>query len=284
MASTTTSIPRFLLPQTGLLWRRFRVPNAASSSSIIIRYASTTPSKGGKPIVLEKPARFNPPSHGSRLPKKQIPRHYGGELSFEEAQSQKKKDYPGLPPPPDTWAHWFWNSRAFHLTITMVSLPATPPILYYTNSVKQGTLTGLALFTFVQNFKHSSPFADMVPSLSDFVYHPITSGRTVVEIIKLSEAHNTAIVQEKRKRRVDDVEKRNEYRKAHGLDVNRSLFGAWGGKKDGDEAKEAGERVADEVVAETTEVQGAPNPVVPAGEHADAMGGVSPRKKFFGIW
>ncbi|OIW27177.1 hypothetical protein CONLIGDRAFT_682253 [Coniochaeta ligniaria NRRL 30616] len=266
MASTTTSIPRFLLPQTGLLWQRFRVPNAASSGSIIIRYASTTPAKGSKPIVLEKPARFNPPSHGSRLPKKTTPRHYGGELSFEETQAQKKKDYPGLPPPPDTWAHWFWNSRAFHLTITM------------------GTLTGLALFTFVQNFKQSSPFADMVPSLSDFVYHPISSGRIVVEIIRLSEAHNTAIVQEKRKRRVDDVEKRQEYRKAHGLDGNTSFFGTWGAKKDEEDKSEEGPRVAEEAAAVATEVHETPNPVVPAGEHADAMGGVGPRKKFLGIF
>jgi len=124
----------------------------------------------------------------------------------------------------------------------------------------------------------------MVPSLSDFLYHPISSGRIVVEIIRLSEAHNTAIVQEKRKRRVDDVEKRNEYRKAHGLDINTGLFGSWGSKKDDDEEKKAEERIADEAVAEATEVQGTPNPVVPAGEHADAMGGVSPRKKFLGIF
>ncbi|KAB5582377.1 hypothetical protein GE09DRAFT_1211028 [Coniochaeta sp. 2T2.1] len=272
MANTTTSIPRFLLPQTGLLWRRFPVHNATSSGSILIRYASSTapPPPKGKPIVLEKPARFNPPSHGSRLPKKQLPRHYGGELTFEETQAQRKKDYPGLPPPPDTWAHWFWNSRAFHLTITM------------------GTLTGLALFTFVQNFKHTSPFADMVPRPSDFLYHPITSVRTVVEIVRLSEARNTAIVMEKRKRRVDDVDKRNEYRKAHGIDTNSSFFGTWGARKDGDETEgKAGEGngVANEAVAEATEVRGTtPNPVIPVGEHADAMGGVGPRKKFLGIF
>lgn len=125
----------------------------------------------------------------------------------------------------------------------------------------------------------------MVPSLSDFVCHPISSGRIVVEIVRLSEAHNTAIVQEKRKRRVDDVEKRNEYRKAHGLDTNPGLFGPWGTKKDEDEGKKQEEEVvAEEAVAEATEVHGTPNPVVPAGEHADAMGGVSPKKKFLGIF
>ena len=131
----------------------------------------------------------------------------------------------------------------------------------------------------------------MVPSLSDALYHPITSGRTVVEIIRLSEAHNTAIVQEKRKRRVDDVEKRNEYRKAHGMDTNTSFFGTWGARKDEDGSQDdgaaAGAGAAEELPAEVREAEArgpGPSPVVPAGEHADAMGGVSPRKKFLGIF
>jgi hypothetical protein len=139
----------------------------------------------------------------------------------------------------------------------------------------------LALFTFVENFKHTSPFADMVPSPSDFLYHPISSFRIVVEIIKLSEAHNSAIVQEKRKRRVDDVEKRNEYRKAHGIDTNTSFFGVLGSKKPEDNTTE---EAVPEVVAPAEVAEPPPDAVVPAGEHADAMGGVSPRKKFLGIF
>jgi hypothetical protein len=88
-----------------------------------------------------------------------------------------------------------------------------------------GTLTSLGVFTFVQNFKQTSPFAHMMPAPSDFIYHPIDTMGQIVEIIRLSEAHNTAIVAEKRKRRVDDVEKRSEYRKAHGLPETRGFFG-----------------------------------------------------------
>ncbi|RKU43901.1 hypothetical protein DL546_006644 [Coniochaeta pulveracea] len=206
MASATTSIPRFLLPQTSRLWARYRV--SPNSQSVLIRYASSSSTGGSKPLVLEKPTRFNPPSHGARLPKnKATPTHYGGDLGFEEKQAQKVKDYPGLPAPEGTWAHWFWNSRAFHLVVTM------------------GTLTSLAVFTFVQNFKQTSPFAHMMPAASDFIYHPIDTAGQIVEIIRLSEAHNSAIVAEKRKRRVDDVEKRNEYRKAHGLPDTRGFFG-----------------------------------------------------------
>jgi hypothetical protein len=65
----------------------------------------------------------------------------------------------------------------------------------------------------------------MMPAPSDFIYHPIDTMGQIVEIIRLSEAHNTAIVAEKRKRRVDDVEKRSEYRKAHGLPETRGFFG-----------------------------------------------------------
>lgn len=83
----------------------------------------------------------------------------------------------------------------------------------------------------MQNFKHNSPFADMIPSFSDFFYHPITSGRTIVEVIRLGEAHNAAIVQEKRRRRVDDVVKRSQYRKAHGLE-DKQGFGGWTAKTD----------------------------------------------------
>lgn len=119
MASATTSIPRFLLPQTAHIWRRLRVPNADATGRILVRYASA--GKGSKPIILEKPEKFNPPSHGARLPKKTTPRHYGGDLSAGEVQAQKKKDYPGLAPPDGSWSHWFLHSRSLHLILTMVS-------------------------------------------------------------------------------------------------------------------------------------------------------------------
>lgn len=124
MATTTSisAIPRFLLPQRGLIWRRAQqqrplLMRLASSSSS----SSTTAGKGpAKQIVLEKPEKFNPPSHGSRLPKRTTPRHYGGDLSAAEVQTQKKADYPGLMAPEGTWAHWFFHSRALHLFISLV--------------------------------------------------------------------------------------------------------------------------------------------------------------------
>ncbi|CAN8103383.1 unnamed protein product [Discula destructiva] len=211
MAAAFT-IPRFLLPQSGLIWRRANLGNRLLAPEVlIVRYASSSsaPAKG-KPIVLEKPERFNPPSHGARLPRKNRPQqqHYGGALSGEDVAAQRKKDYPGLPPPPDTWAHWFWSSRAVHMCITM------------------GTLASLALYTATENFKANSPFADMLPTNYDYWQHPIVSLRTFHEVWKLTMLHESAVTAEKRKKKVDDVVKRSEYRKAHGLEQQGGL-GNW---------------------------------------------------------
>lgn len=132
-ASSSSAIPRFLLPQSGRIWRRANlgIHNHRQLSDPvlrIVRYASASskdPKAAGKPIVLEQPTRFNPPSHGARLPRKDRPRqqHYGGSLSSEEISSQRRREYPGLMAPQGTWAHWFWNSQGLHLSITLVSIP-----------------------------------------------------------------------------------------------------------------------------------------------------------------
>lgn len=125
-------IPRFLLPLQGPLWRGLGI--RSSQSQLLIQfssnraYASKSGSDAGgdgtKPIVLEKPLKFNPPSHGSRLgsgKKRTLPKHYGAALTAEEVAAQKQKSYPGLMAPEGTWTHFFWHSRMLHVFITMVS-------------------------------------------------------------------------------------------------------------------------------------------------------------------
>lgn len=237
------SIPRFLLPQSGLLWRRANLGKQVRNSELLtVRYASTTAKTAkGKQVVLEKPARFNPPSHGARLPRKNRPQqqHYGGALSSDEVAAQKRTDYPGLMAPKGTWGHWFWNNRAVHICITTVSLLlvdiCTRPVFTWLIPCicthTQGTLASLAIFTAVENFKANTPFAEMLPTASDYWQHPILSGRTTYEVWRLTTLHNSAVTAEKRKKKVDDVVKRSEYRQAHGLN-QEGTFGNWTVKAD----------------------------------------------------
>lgn len=66
----------------------------------------------------------------------------------------------------------------------------------------------------------------MLPTTTDYWQHPIISLRTTYEVWKLTALHNSALTGEKRKKKVDDVVKRSEYRKAHGLE-QQGGFGNW---------------------------------------------------------
>jgi hypothetical protein len=112
-------ISRFLLPLRGPLWRDVNIP--LSQTTVCVRFASSSGSGKEKPIVLEKPAKFNPPSHGSRLKRNTTPKHYGPPLTAEEVRVQNNKQYPGVMAPKGTVAHWFWHSKLIHTFITMVS-------------------------------------------------------------------------------------------------------------------------------------------------------------------
>jgi hypothetical protein len=82
------------------------------------------------------------------------------------------------------------------------------------------------VYTFIQRFKATSPYVDLVPPLSEFPRHPIDYIGALFEVLRLHEEHISAETAEKRRRRVEDVAKRNEYRKAHGLEpATASPFG-----------------------------------------------------------
>ncbi|KAI0485442.1 hypothetical protein F4859DRAFT_381683 [Xylaria cf. heliscus] len=250
---------------------------AASKPAAAAAAAATPPAADpSKPIVLEKPERFNPPSHGSRLPRS-TPRHYGGSPTAEEIHAQSQRSYPGLPPPPNTWSHWFINNRGIHVFITL------------------GTLTSLALYTFCANFQATSPFADMIPPISEFPRHPIQYLGVCVDVLRLHEEHESALTAEKRRRRVDDVTKRNEYRKAHGLEPATSgLFGT-GSRKDAEESPEpetahddASPQAAAAIVQSSSESVLVPEPEPEAEPTSAVAVELTPeegkRKKFLGIF
>ncbi|KAK8039782.1 hypothetical protein PG993_008193 [Apiospora rasikravindrae] len=210
-----------------------------------------------KPIVLEKPEKFNPPSHGARLPRS-VPKHYGGALGAEELTAQKTKEYPGLPPPPNTWSHWFIHNKHIHMFITL------------------GALMSLGVYTFTARFNANSPFADMIPPIGEFPKQPINYIRTCVEVLKLHEEHESAQTAEKRRRRIEDVQKRNEYRKAHGLPIANGIE-SWTGT--GEAAKPA-----EEEQGAAIPISAAPSAAVDAISAAEQTEADGKRKKFLGIF
>lgn len=145
----------------------------------------------------------------------------------------------------------------------------------------QGTLFSLAGIMFIENFKRTSPFADMLPPPRQLLTSPLTFISQWLDIYKLHTEHVSAEVAERRRRKIDDVQKRSEYRKAHGLEDSQeggsagALFG-WTAR---DKApKEEGH------VDDASPV----NPLVAGGvrsdEYVDFDGKRRPVKKWLGIW
>ena len=114
-------IPRFLLPRGHIpsylqLSKLVKPPQIANRALPTYRNASASTSK---PRVLEKPTRFNPPSHGKRL-KQDVPRNYGPQLTTEQKAEQETKKYPNMMPAEGTWMFWFLTTTSIHTFITIV--------------------------------------------------------------------------------------------------------------------------------------------------------------------
>ncbi|MCJ1400277.1 hypothetical protein MMC11_003481 [Xylographa trunciseda] len=173
-------------------------------------------------------------------------------------------------PPEGSFMRWFLTNRSIHIWITL------------------STLTSLALFTFATNFRRTSPYANLLPSSDTFFSHPIDFISQCVEVYKMHTAYISAATAERRKKRVEDVQKRAQYRKAHGLDNEQGL-GGWTAKAD------------QEMMGPSLKTEGAVGVELDAGsglklgraanestaqdnEYVDWEGRKKPIKKWFGIW
>lgn len=139
----------------------------------------------------------------------------------------------------------------------------------------QGTLLSLGFATWVNEFNRTSPFADMVPAWHQLFLHPISYVRTLIEVLKLHTARSTAETMERRMRKVEDVQKRAAYRKAHGLDQNEG-FGGWTAKTDAESIGPV--LTVPDLVVEGVQTKPVPVDGEPARETRP------PVKKWFGIW
>ncbi|KAI9805448.1 MAG: hypothetical protein M1825_000699 [Sarcosagium campestre] len=227
------------------------------------RAASGNASPTSKPRVLEKPTKFTPPSHPARLPRRAPVNYPGPRLSATAQEIQKTKQYPHMMPAEGTFLHWFITNRKIHVYITL------------------GSLFSLASFTFVTNFQRTSPFAHMLPPGGDVFRHPISFVSDYIEVFKLHTAAISAETADRRKRKVDDVQKRNQYRKAHGLDGEQGL-GGWTAKSNDEllgpalPSKIPRHEPADAVAPGQSDKT--------ADAYTDWEGRKKPLKKWLGIW
>lgn len=130
----STAMPPFLLPRGNfLLVRNPRLSKYAASHTSLQWRNAATGSSSAKPRVLEKPAKFYPPSHPQRLAKRTMPRQYPGPpISQAQEEEQKFKKYPNMMPAKGTFMFWFLNSKLLHMGICLVRTSLTAP---YTSSL-----------------------------------------------------------------------------------------------------------------------------------------------------
>lgn len=169
---------------------------------------------------------------------------------------------------------------------------------------KQGTLVLLASFTAYENWKRATVFRSQLPAAGDFLSHPLISTSQAYQVWKLDVARTSAEAAAKRRKDVEDVQKRSTYRRAHGLeDENAQGLGGWTARSDqetlgpgvvidgavGREVEGMGEGEGDgsqayrEIGAEDeTGVRNGKSREMPI--YNDWEGRKKPVKKWFGIW
>ncbi|KAL5336453.1 hypothetical protein BJX70DRAFT_282179 [Aspergillus crustosus] len=247
-------IPRFLLPR-GIP----SLPTRSLPPRTAHRCASTTPkSKDTKPRVLPQPDKFRPPSHPARrvvaTRNGRVVNYPGPKFSEKEEAERKTRQYPNMFPPEGTVMFRFLTSRWIHIWIAM------------------GVLTTLATFTFSTNFKANSPFAHLLPAWSGLLSHPIDTISQALAVFRMHVQHSSVETRERRMRRVEDAEKRRQFRVAHGLEEASERDITKTGETEG-----AGV-VVDDQSPIAVEVQGQEH------EYVDFEGKKRPVKKWLGIW
>ncbi|KAL2802308.1 hypothetical protein BJX63DRAFT_118809 [Aspergillus granulosus] len=259
-----STIPPFLLPRgiptpRTLLALSTRRTTTTRLQQLPRRCASSATKDNGKQRTLAQPDKFRPPSHPARRVVQtrngRVVNYPGPKLSEKELAEQKTKQYPNMFPPEGTVMFSFLTSRWIHIWIAM------------------GVLTTLATFTFTTNFKASSPFAHLLPSWGDLLSHPIDTISQALSVYRMHVQHTSMETREKRHRRVEDAEKRRQFRVAHGLEEPSEADLKGDGKSAGE-----GQGEVDDQSPVAVELQNG------NGEYVDWEGKRRPVKKWLGIW
>lgn len=270
MATLRPIVPRASLHHHTLQLRRRLLPHPKTSApALTVRSASTSTTPPPKPRILAKPERFNPPSHGSRLPRSKRSNIYPGAPLTPE---QRTRRYPHMFPSEGTWTFWFLTNRLLHAGITLT------------------ILVSLVIAVQVVDFVHNTPFGELLPPRSMALGHPLSFLGRYWEVYRMHVDWVSQQTAERRRQKVEDVRKRSEYRKAHGME-EEGILGGWTARRDeevmGPGMREGGEVAAMGARGSDLSVQGGGD-VSTVGEestYVDFDGNRQPlRKKWFGIW
>ena len=135
----------------------------------------------------------------------------------------------------------------------------------------------------------------MLPAPGDFLSHPIASFWQAVEAWKMDVMKTSAETAAKRRKNVEDVQKRSTYRRAHGLESDDAQgLGAWTARSDAETpgawpSLRADSPIAQQPVLAVKRDVGEKNDA-PANDdsresaYVDWEGRKRPIKKWLGIW
>ncbi|KAG0637300.1 hypothetical protein HOY80DRAFT_889904 [Tuber brumale] len=113
-------------------------------------------------------------------------------------------------PPPNTWLHYFLTSRSLHFYISI------------------SVLLVLGAWASVTNFLRTTERGREVEGELSWS-QPLDSVKRFLEAYRLHAHERSLLVAEIRRRKVEDVDKRGVYRRAHGLEQAR-VEGEFGGR------------------------------------------------------
>lgn len=153
----------------------------------------------------------------------------------------------------------------------------------------QSILVTLVVGIWLSDFLHTTPYRDLLPPNSMFFSHPFRFLGRWIEVYDLHVAYVSEQTAEKRRKNVEDVQKRSEYRKAHGMD-QEGIFGSWTAKSDTEimgPALREGDVNVGQVGAAEQDLSTADGESGRSEEdtYMDFEGNKQPvRKKWFGIW
>lgn len=99
----------------------------------------------------------------------------------------------------------------------------------------QSVLVSLVVAIWFTDFLSNTPYRDLLPPNNMFFAHPFAFLARYAEVYQMHVAYVSAETAERRRQKVEDVKKRAEYRKAHGLEGGKEVLGGWTARGDGQE-------------------------------------------------